>query len=106
MSETFIVTSSRLFELAQEFQNQGSGWQFEKVESLDINIDPFEPLSGSSYIPLPKKLADKKAIINVKDPQRLNEKMREDSETFKWKGINFPVSLKQIDKFENRIQSF
>ena len=59
--------TSRLIELSQQFQNQGSGWQFSKVETLDINIDPFEPFYGSSYIPLPKKIIDKKAIINVKN---------------------------------------
>ncbi|MCG8374780.1 MAG: DNA polymerase, partial [Balneolales bacterium] len=93
------------------------------MEYFDINIDPFEPLSGSSYISLPSKLASKQAIINVKnekdhecfkwavtsavfpkkkDPQRLNKQMREDSENFDWSGIEFPVSLKQIDKFEKQ----
>ena len=92
---------------------------FENVESLDINIDPFEPLSGSSYICLPKKLEDKKAVINVryendheclkwaitsaiyqrkKDPQRLNKEMINNSQNFNWDGIDFPVSIKQIDK--------
>lgn len=37
-------------ELIEQFQNQGSGWQFDQVEYFDINIDPFEPLSGSLYI--------------------------------------------------------
>ena len=123
MSVVFNVMTSRLIELSQQFQNQGSGWQFSKVEALDINIDPFEPLSGSSYIPLPKKIADKNAIINVKNsddnqcfkwavtsaiytaknhPERLNKEMRINSEKFKWSGIEFPVSLKQIDKFEKQ----
>ena len=67
MSEIFDILTNRLIELSQQFQNRGSGWQFSKVETLDINIDPFEPLFGSSYIPLPKKIADKNAIINVKN---------------------------------------
>ena len=40
-----------------------------------------------------------------KDPQRLNNKMREISEKFKkfnWTVIDFPVSLKEIDKFEKQ----
>ena len=123
MSKIFDVLTNRLIELSQKFQNQGSGWQFSKVESLDINIDPFEPLSGSSYIPLPKKIADKNAIINVKNEndnecfkwavtsaiytaknhlERLNKKMKINSEKFNWKGIEFPVSLKQIVKFEKQ----
>ena len=51
-----------ILEKVQQFQNEGSGWVFENIESFDINIDPFEPLSGSSYISLPKNLEDKKAI--------------------------------------------
>ena len=123
MSELFNVLTNRLIELSQQFQNKGSGWQFSNVESLDINIDPFEPLSGSSYIPLPKTIADKNAIINVKNlndnecfkwavtsaiytaknhPERLNKNMRINSEKFNWKGIEFPVSLKQIVKFEKQ----
>ena len=123
LSELFNLMTSRLIELSQQFQNQGSGWQFRKVESLDINIDPFEPIYGSSYIPLPKKIADKNAIINVKNsddnecfkwavtsaiytvkdnPGRLNKKMRINSEKFNWSGIEFPVSLKKIVKFEKQ----
>ena len=86
-----------------------------KTLNLSIPIiDPFEPLSGSSYISLPKKLEDKKAIINVrnendyeclkwaitsaiyqreKHPQRLNKEMRNNSQNFNWDGIDFPVSI-------------
>ena len=102
--------------MIEKFQNQGSGWQFDQVEYFDINIDPFEPLCGSLYIPLPQKLASKKAIINVKnekdnkcftwavtsaifpekkDAQILNDQMRENSKHFDWTGIEFPVSLKK-----------
>ncbi|EDO29594.1 predicted protein [Nematostella vectensis] len=115
----FIFT----LELTDQFQNQGSGWQFDQVEYFDINIDPFEPLSGSSYIRLPSKLASKKAIINVKneddhecfkwavtsavyprekDPQRQDEQMRVNSRNFDWSGIEFPVLQRQIDKFEKQ----
>ena len=111
-----------IFELIQNFQNRGSGWQFDRVEHLDININPYNPLSASSYIELPSSLYMKKAIINVKNEkdnecfkwavtsavfpkeknaERLSKRMREDSEKFEWTGIEFPVSLKQIDKFEN-----
>lgn len=116
------LVTNRQLELVERFQKRGSGWIFDQVEYLDINIDPFEPLSGSSYIPLPKILADKKAIINVKnegdhecfkwavtsavfpkkkDPQR-RDKLVVESKNFDWTGIEFPVTLKQIDKFEKQ----
>ena len=56
-----------ILEKVQQFQNEGSGWQFENIEMFEIYIDPFQPLDGSTYIILPKKLAAKKAIINVKN---------------------------------------
>ena len=39
-----------------------------------------------------------------KHPERLNEKMRENSETFNWKGINFSFPLNQINRFERQTQ--
>ena len=75
-SSIYLIMIARLLELVDQFQNQGSGWIFKQIEYLDIAIDPFKPLSASSYFPLPKFLANKGAIINVK-----NEK---DNECFKW----------------------
>ena len=123
LSELFDHMVDVIFELIQNFQNRGSGWQFDRVEHLDININPYNPLSASSYIELPGNLAEKKAIINVKNEndnecfkwavtsavfpaeknaERLSKQMKKDSEKFDWTGIEFPVSLKQIDKFENQ----
>ena len=39
----------------------------DKCNTLFLNIAKYEPLKGSSYIPLPEVLAHKKAIINVKN---------------------------------------
>ena len=123
LSDILNTMTGIILEKVQQFQNEGSGWVFENIESFDINIDPFEPLSGSSYISLPENLEDKKAIINVrnendhecfkwaitsaiyqreKDPQRLNKKMRNNSQNFNRDGIDFAVSIKQIDKFERQ----
>ena len=46
---------------------QGSNWRFVKVKRLEIHFVDFSPLQGSSWIPLPSKLASKKAIINPKN---------------------------------------
>ena len=35
-------------------------------------------------------------------PQRLNKEIRNNSQNFNWDGICFPVSIKQIDKFERQ----
>ena len=67
LSELFDNMTDKIFESIQNFNNRGSGWQFDRVEHLDININPYNPLSASSYIPLPGKLAEKNAIINVQN---------------------------------------
>ena len=88
---------------------------------MDIHLNKYEPLSGSSYISLPKVLQSKKAIVNVKNeednecfkwsittaiytakdhPENISKQLKENSEKFNWDGINFPASFKDIDNFE------
>ena len=53
----------------------GSGWWFKDVIKLVLHTTKWEPLYGSSYIPLDPYLANKKAIINMKN---------EDDKCFMW----------------------
>jgi len=75
------------------YQRGGSGFKFKSVVRLDINTVIYKPLKGSSYIPLPLKLANKKAIINMKN---------EDDQCFKWciaRAFNqIERNLERIDK--------
>jgi hypothetical protein len=50
-----------------EQETQGSGWVFVRVSTLEVHMARFSPLKGSSYLELPKPLALKKAIVNVKN---------------------------------------
>ena len=76
---------------------------------------------GSSYIDLPEWIQNKKAVINpqnkdeecfkwtvtaalnhedIKDhPERISL-LRPYEKQYNWKGLEFPVSIKKIDKFE------
>ena len=51
----------------QEFQREGSGWTLEKVNHIEVHSATYNPLQGSSYIKLPKKLETTKACINVQN---------------------------------------
>ena len=52
----------------ENFTNQeGTGAAVNKCIKLYLNIAKYEPLKGSSYMPLPNKIANKKAVINVKN---------------------------------------
>ena len=79
-------------------------------------------IRGESYIPLPKELANKKAIINMENgdnqcflwcvlralnpnghnSERADTKFREKENTLNMKGIQYSVSLKDLNKFEKQ----
>ena len=87
--------------------------------SLDLHRAKYVPLGGSSYFLLPKFLAAKRAIINLKNEddecfkwvitqalnpveknsERIDKKLREKSEVLNWDGLKFPVNLSDISKF-------
>jgi len=75
VSELYNNAMDKMKESMAGFQKRGSNWRFVAVQRLDINTVEYKPLKGSSYIPLPKYLADKKAINNLKN---------EDNQCFKW----------------------
>ena len=120
LTDFLSVSVERLIELIESLQGRGSGWIFDEVLHFDILTNVYKPLAGSSYIPLPKFLASKKAIINPKnsdqecfkwavteavypqkrDRDRITKTSKENAELFNWNGIKFPVKLSQISLFE------
>ena len=74
---------------------------FDEVLYLDVNFHQLNLTRGSSYLPLSKFIVNKKAVINPQNG---------DGECFKWaiitaenvgmKELEFPVSIKDIGKFE------
>ena len=89
-SDLITVTNKR-FNLATAYQtlkhrvefysNEGSGWIIDKIEDIWINISNYEPLSGSSYIPLAPELDHPmKGLIKIKN---------KDNNCFKWCRIRF-----------------
>ena len=122
LDELYERMIKECLEKMEKFQKGGSGWKFASVESLDISVDPFTPMRGNSYFPLPYKLAVKKAIINVKNednecfkwavtsaifqtkvhPERMTNKLRENATLLDWSGIGFPTTLQQISRFEKQ----
>ena len=103
------------------YQENGSGWYFKEVISLEIHTVDYKPMKGTSHIPLPDFLMRKKAIINMenkddkcflwsvirylhpreKHSTRTND-LREYENDLNFKRINFPVKVKDIQKFENQ----
>ena len=100
---------------------EGSGWRFEKVEKLVLHTTRWEPVNAGSYIELPQELKNRKAIINMKnqddkcfmwcvlralnlknrDNERIDNDLKNKVDTLNMEGIQYPVSLRGIDRFEH-----
>ena len=103
----------------ENYQETGSAWYFKEVEKLEIHTVEYNPTKGSSYIPLPDWISNKKAIVNIENKDEkcflwcilryLHPKERDEERltglkkyefSLNTKGITFPMKLKDITKFE------
>ena len=50
----------------EAYQQNGSARYFKEVYKLEIHTVEYNPTKGSSYIPLPDWISNKKAIVNIK----------------------------------------
>ena len=100
---------------------EGSGWRFEKVIKLVLHTTRWDPINAGSYIELPQVLKNRKAIINMKNQDdkcfmwsvlralnlkdknndRIDEDLKSKVDTLNMEGIQYPVSLRGIDRFEH-----
>ena len=111
--------------MSQQVENpalRDSKFVFDRVMRMEISMHRLNLTRGSSYIPLPGWLSRKEAIINSKNldmkcfkqaviaalkwreiernVQRISKLRQHDD--LDWDGINFPVSTRDIKRFESR----
>ena len=66
--ELYITMTERIIEnMAAMQQVEGSGWRLHSIIKLELHTVSYNPLRGETWVPLPKKLANKGAIINMKN---------------------------------------
>lgn len=101
------------------FEKKDSGWSLKNIKSIDMNVNKFNPLRGTSYIDLPSDIKLKKAVINVKNKDYFCFKCALLSALFpvnknadrvssyvkhvnklKFNGISFPLKISDIAKVE------
>ena len=103
--------------------NERSGWIIESIESQQINISTYRPLSGSSYIKLPvDSRSPKKGLVNIKindqkyffwchirhinsikiHSERITRKDKELADGLNYDGIEFPVDREDFSKIEKK----
>lgn len=78
----------------QEYCRNGSMWKLSAVESITVNISRYQPVRGGSYIPTPKKIHTKKAVVNVKN---------NDNKCFVWSVL---AALHPVDKHSYRVSQY
>ena len=69
--DIYIIMMDRILEKLERFingdGNGGTGWAVFNAIKLELHTVSYKPLRGETWVPLPKELADKKAIINMKN---------------------------------------
>ena len=100
-----------------------SRFVFDEALYIDLNFHQLNLMRGSSYLPLPDYIANRKAVINPRNddeecfkwsviaadrwmdigshPERVSN-LKEFNDNYVWSGLEFPVSIKDIGKFETR----
>lgn len=119
--------TNNLKKKVEEFQERDSGWTLLTTSHLEINVNKYQPLGGSSYIDLPKYIKTKKACLNIhnndkycflwcvtaalypskKHPDRVSS-YPDFRDILNISGMSFPVKFSDIKTFEtnNQLLSF
>jgi len=102
-----------------QFNERGSGWLLGYVSKCTVSTALYRPLSGSSFIPTPTIILNKKAVVNIenndelcfiwsviahlhpakKDPNRLYHYKKFENE-LNVEGLTFPLAVADVAKFE------
>ena len=120
-NELYDKMIDRIEEEIQKLESaEGTGWRLHSVVELELFTAEWSPLRGSSYIKLPTYLKNKNAIINMKNMdnkcflwsvlralnpggrngERIDKILKYKEDTLNMEGINYPVRLQDINKFE------
>ena len=123
-SETDQIVDGMIDNMKFQIENPAllnSRFVLDEFLYLDVNFHQLNLARGSFYLPLPDWLARKKVIVNphnddeecfkwsvivaenrgLKDPQHISNP-RKFKDNYDWSGLEFPVSIKDIGKFETR----
>ena len=123
VEEVFEEMVDEIEAALQKTENaEGTGWRLESIIDIKLYTTEWIPLSASSYMELPTYLKNKKAIINMKNKDdnkcflwcvlralnpvekhkdRVDKDLISKQNTLNMKGIKYPVSLQDINKFES-----
>ena len=115
----------RIKELLEIHEGQGSGFKLDSILDCQLSIAKYDIVGGSMHTPLPKYIQSKNATVNIKNKDDKNflyclsyirkpvvehaqrsSKYVKDLNNFDVSGKKFPVTLNQIEKFEQQNPDF
>ena len=122
VNSLFHSLCSQCYAAQHSWSERGSGWLMDKILKAFFNVAQNQPMSGGSFMVLPAKLKNKRAIINIqnrdnqclrwairavlcpaprgRNPIRTSSYPTEDGLNFA--GIDFPTPVSQIDRLERQ----
>jgi hypothetical protein len=119
IEDSFKDNADKIHGKMSEFQVRGSGWTLTKIVRLEVNVNQYNPLRGNSFIDLPKKIKNKKAVINIQNADEycfawaVNSALHEAAShpeitssyphytrSMNLGDIQFPMKMTDIKKFE------
>ena len=114
-------TFQKQFKAFDKFLHRGSGWHLRKVIAMEVHTTEYKPLTGSTHFPVPKSIANSKAVISIhnnddkcfayailavihpteKHPERVSKYLPYEHE-LNMKGKRYPVAIADIPKIERQ----
>ena len=123
--EQLDEASDRINELLSTHEGEGSGFTLDSIFDCQLNIATYDVIGGSTHTPLPEYIQRKNATVNIKSKDNKNflyclsyvkkpvvehaqrpSHYTKELKNFDISGIKFPVTLNQIEKFEQQNPDF
>ena len=114
------VVYRQLLNFIEVYEHNGSGWVFSNFASLQLTLWHLNPLRASAFVPLPRWIREKKAVVNVtgtghdcfkwavlagthpvgkyEHPNRMS-KYEDHVNKYDFSSLRFPVPLSSIGSF-------
>ena len=125
---TTEISDDEIFEMVDQMNNSiqifsagGSGFVVQKIDHLDIKINKFKPIRGSSYIATPSALFGNHFLLNIrnndknyfaysvlaamfpeKEHKQRQNKYKPNLHKLNFDNIEFPMSLTDVTKFDKQ----
>ena len=123
IDDALAEAQSTIIKTIEEFTALGSGWVLTDVNSLTVKTGTYNPIGGSSYIPLSKRIVNTRAVLNIhnfdnkcflwcvlaklhplvgdacKSANRV-QKYRQYESELALDGLTWPMDLRRISRFE------